>query len=154
MIRRPPRSTLFPYTTLFRSKQDKKQELLNILNVNERLEKILVVLNNEIEILEVEKKIGIKVKSKIDKVQKEYYLKEQLKAIQEELGEDDEDKKEIKKYKTKITKAKLPKDVKERALYELDRLKNNGSYSSEGGVIRTYLDWLIDLPWNKETKDN
>src|SRR3712207_8359662 len=76
MIRRPPRSTLFPYTTLFRSKQDKKQELLNILNVNERLEKILVVLNNEIEILEVEKKIGIKVKSKIDKVQKEYYLKD------------------------------------------------------------------------------
>lgn len=135
-------------------RQSKKQELLEAINVAKRLEKLLVVLKNEIDILKVEKKIGIKVKSKIDKVQKDYYLREQLKAIQEELGEDDEDKKEIKKYKNKITKAKLPKEIKEKALYELDRLKNSGTYSSEGGVIRTYLDWILELPWNNQTDDN
>lgn len=135
-------------------KQEKKQELLEAYDVLERLEKLLIIINNEIDILKLEKKIGIKVKNKIDKVQKDYYLREQLKAIQEELGEEDEDKKEITGYKNKINKAKLPKAVKEKALYELDRLKNNGSYSAEGSVIRTYLDWILDLPWNKETQDN
>jgi ATP-dependent Lon protease len=135
-------------------KGDKKQELLEALDVNERIERLLVIINNEIEILKVEKKIGVRVKNKIDKVQKEYYLREQLKAIQEELGEDDEDKKEINRYKAKINKAKLPKYVKEKALYELDRLKNSGSYTSEGGVIRTYIDWILELPWSNETVDN
>lgn len=135
-------------------KQDKKQELLEAYIVEERLEKLIIFLNNEIDLLKIEKKIGTKVKNKIDKVQKEYYLREQLKAIQEELGEDDEDKKEMSKYKNKINKAKLPKAVKDKALYELDRLKNSGSYSAEGGVIRTYLDWILDLPWNAETEDN
>jgi ATP-dependent Lon protease len=135
-------------------KQDKKQELLEAYDVTKRLEKILIILNNEVEILKIEKKIGVKVKNKIDKVQKEYYLREQMKAIQEELGEDDEDKKEINRYKNRISKAKLPKVVKDKALYELDRLKNTGSYSSEGGVIRTYLDWILELPWNIETNDN
>ncbi len=74
--------------------------------------------------------------------------------MQEELGEDDEDKKEQKKYKSKITKAKLPKDIKAKAIYELSRLKNAGSFSSEGGVIRNYLDWILDLPWNIKTKDH
>ncbi|MCH5138126.1 endopeptidase La [Clostridiaceae bacterium UIB06] len=135
-------------------KQEVKQELLDAYDVEERLEKLLEILTNEVDILKLERNIGIKVKNKIDKVQKEYYLREQLKAIQEELGEDDEDKKEIAKYKNRISKAKLPKPVKEKALYELDRLKNSGSYSAEGGVIRTYLDWILDLPWNAETKDN
>lgn len=135
-------------------KQESKQELLAACDVEERLQKLLGILTNEIDILKLERNIGIKVKNKIDKVQKEYYLREQLKAIQEELGEEDEDKKEITRYKSKINKAKLPKPVKEKALYELDRLKNSGSYSAEGGVIRTYLDWILDLPWNSETKDN
>ena len=135
-------------------KQDKKQELLEAFNVTDRLEKLLVIINNEIEILKLEKKIGVRVKTKIDKVQKEYYLREQLKAIQEELGEDDNEQKEVNKYKNKINKAKLPKAVKEKALYELDRLKNTGGYSAEGNVIRSYLDWILDLPWNTETKDN
>jgi ATP-dependent Lon protease len=134
-------------------KGETKQELIEAHDAKDRLEKLLVVLNNEVDILKIERKIGVKVKSKIDKGQKEYYLREQLKAIQEELGEDDEDKKEITRYKNKINKAKLPKTVKDKALYELDRLKNNGSYSSEGGVIRSYLDWIIELPWNKETDD-
>jgi len=135
-------------------KQDKKQELLEAYDVYVRLTKLLEILKNEVDIIRLEKKIGVKVKSKIDKVQRDYYLREQLKAIQEELGEEDEDKKEIKNYTEKINKAKLPKAVKEKALYELDRLKNSGSYSAEGGVIRTYLDWILELPWTKETKDN
>ncbi len=135
-------------------KQEKKQELLNTYEIEERLQKLLDILINELDILKLERKIGIKVKNKIDKLQKEYYLREQLKAIQDELGEEDEDKKEITRYKNKINKAKLSKAVKEKALYELDRLKNSGSYSAEGGVIRTYLDWILDIPWNNETKDN
>lgn len=135
-------------------KQDKRQELVETYDIEDRLKKLLDILINEVDILKLEKKIGINVKKKIDKVQKDYYLREQLKAIQEELGEEDEDKKEITRYKTKINKAKLPKAVKEKALYELDRLKNSGSYSSEGGVIKTYIDWILALPWNKETKDN
>lgn len=135
-------------------KPEDKQSLLETLNVMERLEKLLVIINKELEIAKIEKRIGTKVKSNIDKVQKEYYLREQLKAIQEELGEYDEDAKEIFTYQEKIAKAKLPKEAKEKAFYELDRLKNSGSYSAEGGIIRTYLDWIIDLPWSKETKDN
>lgn len=135
-------------------KQDKKQELLEAFDVHLRLTKLLEILKNEVDIIKLEKKIGVKVKSKIDKVQKEYYLREQLKAIQEELGEEDDDKKEIRVYTEKISKAKLPKAVKEKAVYELDRLKNSGTYSAEGGVIRSYLDWILDLPWTKETKDN
>lgn len=135
-------------------KGDIKQDLLEVFDIAKRIEKLIVVINNELEILNIEKKIGVRVKSKIDKVQKDYYLREQLKAIQEELGEEDEDKKEITKYKNKIKKAKLPKQAKVRALYELERLKNTGSYSSEGGVIRAYIDWILELPWNVETTDN
>ena len=135
-------------------KQEKKQELLEAYDVAERLTSILLILVSEIDILKIERKIGTKVKNKIDKMQKEYYLREQIKAIQEELGEDDEDKREMNKYKLKINKAKLPKEIKEKALYELDRLKNSGSYSAEGGLIKTYIDWILDLPWNFTTKDN
>lgn len=135
-------------------KQDKKQEILEAVNVSERLEIILEVLNNENEILNVEKEIGNKVREKIDKGQKEYYLREQIKVMQEELGEDDEDKKEQKKYKSKISKAKLPKEVKAKAVHELSKLKNSGSFSSEGSVIRNYLDWILDVPWNVKTEDH
>ncbi|AJA48742.1 Lon protease [Clostridium pasteurianum DSM 525 = ATCC 6013] len=134
-------------------KQDKKQEMLEAITPIDRLEKVLEVLENEVNILEVEKEIGNKVRDKIDKSQKDYYLREQIKIMQEELGEEDEDKKEQKKYKNKIAKSKLPKEVKDKAMYELNKLKNSGSYSSEGGTIRNYLDWILDLPWNVKTKD-
>lgn len=135
-------------------KQEKKQEILEAADPIERLEKVLSVLQSEISILEVEKEIGSKVRENIDKSQKDYYLREQIKAIQEELGEDDEDKKELKRYKARITKAKLPKEAKEKALYELNKLKNAGSYSSEGALIKNYLDWVLALPWNTATKDD
>lgn len=135
-------------------KQEIRQEILEAFNIRERIEKLLVIIKNEIEVQNIEKKIGYKVKRKMDKLQKEYYLREQLKVIQEELGEEDEDKKEIESYENKIKKAKLPKEVRERALYELARLKGAGSYSAEGNVIRTYLDWILELPWGKQTKDN
>ncbi|WP_026884617.1 endopeptidase La [Clostridium akagii] len=135
-------------------KQEKKQEILEATEPIKRLNIILEVLNSEIDILEVEKEIGNKVKDKIEKGQKEYYLREQIKVMQEELGEDDEDIKEQKKYKSRITKAKLPKGIKAKAIYELSRLKNAGSFSSEGGVIRNYLDWILDLPWNIKTEDH
>ncbi|MCY6957076.1 endopeptidase La [Clostridium brassicae] len=139
------------YLTL---KESKKQELLEAYEVYDRLEKLLLIITNEVEILKIEKKIGLKVKSKIDKSQKEYFLREQMRAIQEELGDEDESKKEIEEYSQKISKAKLPKEVKEKALYELNRLNSMGNYSAEGGVIRTYLDCILDIPWNKRTKDN
>ena len=135
-------------------KTEEKQELLEAISLKKRLEQLLVLIKNELEILKIERKIGSKVKSNIDKSQRDYYLREQIRAIQEELGEEDETKKEITRYKSRINKAKLPKEAKERALYELDRLKNSGPYSSEGGIIRTYIDWILDLPWNTFTKDN
>ncbi len=131
-----------------------KQELLEIKELNKRLERILEILKNENEVLRLQKKIGTKVKKRIDKSQKEYYLREQMKIIQEELGEDDESSKEITEYENKIEKAKLPKEVKEKALYELKRLKSTSYYSSESTVIRSYLDWIIELPWKTITKDN
>ncbi|MBW9144583.1 endopeptidase La [Clostridium sp. CM027] len=134
-------------------KPETKQELLETVEVIKRLEKLLFILKNEVEVLKIEKKIGTKVKGRIDKIQKEYYLREQIKAIQEELGEDDEDKREIVEYENKIKKAKLPKEAKEKAIYELNRLKSSGSYSSESGVTKAYLDWILALPFNKVTKD-
>ncbi|WP_027632314.1 endopeptidase La [Clostridium hydrogeniformans] len=143
--------TISSYITL---KLEMKQDILEAAKLEERIEKLILILKNEIEILKLEKKIDIKVKKKIDKLQKDYFLREQLKVIQEELGEDDEGQKEIKEYKKKITKAKLPKEAKEKALYELNKLKNSGGYSSESSNIKTYLDWLLATPWTRETKDN
>lgn len=131
---------------------DKKQGILEELNLIKRVEKILKIINNEIEIMNVEKRIDKKLKNSMDKGQKEYYLREQIKIIQEELGEDDDEKKEIIKYEERIKKAKLPKNVKEKALYELSRLKS-GAGGAEGNVIRNYLDWILDLPWGIKTKD-
>ncbi|ATD55663.1 endopeptidase La [Clostridium chauvoei] len=133
--------------------EDKKQEILQELNVIRRIEKLLAIIENEIDIIKVEKKIGNKLKDSMDKSQREYYLREQIRVIQEELGEDDDDKKELSRYEEKIKNAKLPKYVKEKAKSELSRLKSAGS-SSEGNVIRNYLDWILDIPWNKSTKDN
>ena len=140
--------------TYLNLKYDQKQEILQTIDVKERLQKVLTFLESEIDLVKTEKKIAVKVKSKIDKSQKEYYLREQIKAIQEELGEDYDSKKDIAEYEEKLKKMKMPKSVKERLSYEINRLKSTGSYSSEYSVIKNYVEWVFAMPWNKSTKDN
>ena len=138
------------YLTL---KVEEKQEILEALTAEKRLKKLSDILEKEIEVLNVEKKLQGKVKKQIEKVQKEYYLKEKLRAIQEELGEDEEmSQPELSEYKKKIEEAKLPPEIKEKAEKELARLGQMPTMVAEAAVIRTYLDWLVELPWKKKTK--
>jgi len=134
-------------------KVEQKQEILNEFNPKIRLEKILEILLKEMEILEIEKNINSKVRKQIDKMQKEYYLREQLKAIQSELGDKEGVTGEVEEYKEKLKKAEFPEEVEKKVLKELDRLLKMQSGSAEGSVIRTYLDWIFDLPWSKETEE-
>ena len=134
-------------------KQEDDQRILETFDFYERLELLHEILQKEIELLRIEDRINQKVRKQINKVQKEYYLKEQLKAIQKELGEDDSLLGEIEEYQKKINKMKMPKEVKEKALKEVDRLEKTSAHSAEVSVIRTYLDWIVDLPWDKETKE-
>ncbi|RKD21596.1 ATP-dependent proteinase. Serine peptidase. MEROPS family S16 [Caminicella sporogenes DSM 14501] len=135
-------------------KTEQKQEILEAFDPKDRLEVLYKLLLKEIEILEVEKEINTKVRKQINRLQKEYYLKEQLKAIREELGEDGEYDSEIEEFYERIEKAKLPKEVEKKVYKEIDRLSKLAPGSAEGGVIRTYVNWILDLPWNKKTKDN
>ncbi len=135
-------------------KIEQKQEVLEAFEPKDRLEVLYKILIKEIEILEIERDINSKVKKQMNKLQKEYYLKEQLKAIQEELGEDGGVHEESEEYRERIKKAKLPKKVQEKVLKEVDRLSRMSQGSAEGSVIRTYVDWILDLPWNKQTKDS
>lgn len=134
-------------------KQEDNQKILETLDFYERLEILHGILQKEVELLKIEDKINQRVKKQINKVQKEYYLREQLKAIQKELGEEDDLSVDVEDYKTKVNRIKMPKEVKEKALKEVDRLTKTSPYSAEVGVIRTYLDWIVDLPWDKETKE-
>ncbi len=131
-----------------------KQEILEELNVLVRLKKVLKALQKEIEILELGNKIQSQIKGEIDKTQREYFLREQLKAIQKELGECDEKSVEINELKKKIEEAKMPKEAEEAANKELDRLSKMHPSAAEYTVSRTYLDWLITLPWSISTDDN
>ncbi|HZK35280.1 MAG TPA: endopeptidase La [Bacillota bacterium] len=135
-------------------KTEDKQSILEAFDPIIRLENLYEILIRETEILEIENKINRRVKRQIDKVQREYYLREQIKAIQKELGESDGISEEVKEYKEKIEKANLPEEALEKANKELDRLSRMGQGSAEGSVIRTYLDWITDLPWDVETEDN
>jgi len=130
-----------------------KQEILEAFDPKVRLETLYRILLEEIEILEIEQKIGNRVKSQINKMQKEHYLREQLKAIQKELGEDEGLVEEVDEYKQKLEKLKLPKELKEKVEREIDRLMRLAQSSAESGVIRSYIDWILNLPWNNETKD-
>lgn len=134
-------------------KLDDKQRVLEAVDVSQRLEILCEIVAKEMEILELERKINLRVRKQMEKTQKEYYLREQLKAIQKELGEKDERTAESEEYKQKIEQAKLPQEVKEKALKEVERLEKMPPMAAESGVIRTYLDWLLVLPWNKKTKD-
>ncbi|MGA1846865.1 endopeptidase La [Deferribacter abyssi] len=129
------------------------QEVLEIQNPVERLKKVSDFLNREIAILEVQQKILNEAKGEIDKSQREYFLKEQLKAIRKELGEEDDFQKEIEEFKKGIKKARMPKKVREEAEKQLDRLSKMHPDSAEATVVRTYLEWLVELPWSKSSKD-
>lgn len=130
---------------------EKKQIILETIDVHERIEKLLIFIEEEIQIVQIEKEISNKVKTKIDKSNKEYFLREQIKAIQQELGEDEQGR-EVSKYVSYLRKSKLSKQVKEKAQYEIDRLLK--ANSGDANYIRNYLDWLIALPWGKATKDS
>lgn len=131
-----------------------KQDLLEKVNVKDRMNAIITFLNNEKEVIQLERKIGQRVKQSMERTQKEYYLREQMKAIQKELGEKEGKSSEIEKLKEKIGKAGMPNHVFEAAMKELDRYEKLPGTSAESAVIRNYLDWLIALPWTTETKDD
>ena len=131
-----------------------KQELLEILDVKKRLEKIHQIIEKETSVLSVEKKIRGRVKNQMEKTQREYYLNEQLKAIQKELGEIDEGKDELSSISKSINDARMPKQAKDKCLSELKKLKSMSPMSAEATVVRNYLDWMTELPWSSKSKIN
>ncbi len=134
-------------------KVDDKQVILEALDPRERLEQATRFLKKELEILELGSKIQNRVKEQMSKTQREYFLREQLKAIQQELGQYDEVQAEVEEYTEKIRDAGMPEEVAEKALKELGRLEKMPAQSAETSVIRTYLDWLVGLPWNDESEE-
>jgi len=130
-----------------------KHEILEITDVFKRLERLGEVLSKELEVLELAKKLEDRVKTSVEKSQKEYFLREQMKAIQQELGEKDEKMAEIEAYRAKMDKVNPPPQVKEKVEEELSRLEKMPPMVAESTVVRTYLDWLLDLPWSVETQD-
>jgi len=133
---------------------EEKQLILETLNVKDRLKEATKLVNHQVEILELGSKIQSQVKNDMDKSQREYYLRRQLKAIQQELGETDESKVEIEEYREKIEKGNLPEEAKKEAARELDRLARMHPSSAEYTVASTYLDWITALPWKQSTADN
>jgi ATP-dependent Lon protease len=128
-----------------------KQATLEIVNVGKRLEKVLGLMESEISVLQVEKRIRTRVKRQMEKTQREYYLNEQMKAIQKELG-DGEEKDELGELEDKIKRAKLTKEARDKALHELKKLRQMSPMSAEATVVRNYLDWMLSLPWGKKSK--
>ena len=131
-----------------------KQELLEITDLKKRLERIHSIIEKETSVLSVEKKIRGRVKNQMEKTQREYYLNEQLKAIQKELGEIDEGKDDMKSLSKAIAEAKMPKQAKEKCLSEFKKLKSMSPMSAEATVVRNYLDWMTELPWSNKSKIN
>jgi len=134
-------------------KIEDKQALLDSIGIKERLEKVCEIISREMEILEIERKISGRVRKQMEKTQKEYYLREQLKAIQKELGDKDDKTSEIEEYKKRLEEGNYPESVKEKIEKEIGRLEKMSSMSAETGVIRTYIDWILSLPWDKLTED-
>ncbi len=130
-----------------------KQEVLELLDPTDRLEHLLALLEQEIEILQIESRIRSRVKNQMERSQKEYYLNEQMRAIQKELGEQDEFKQEIAQFEEQIKKKKMSKEATEKAYAELRKLKMMSPMSAEATVVRNYIEWLLSLPWQKGTKD-
>ncbi|MBZ0123470.1 MAG: endopeptidase La, partial [Roseovarius sp.] len=130
----------------------RKQDLLETLSVSERLEKVYGLMQGEMSVLQVEKKIKTRVKSQMERTQREYYLNEQMKAIQKELGDGEEGAGEIAELEAKIAETKLSKEAREKAEGELKKLKSMSPMSAEATVVRNYLDWMLSLPWGKKSR--
>lgn len=152
-IKEPGRLTdiIASYVSL---EQEDNQKLLETYDEYERLKELHKILQEEIELLKIEEQISKRVKTRMNKVQKEYYLREQMRAIKEELGEDGDEDDDIEEYRKEILDLKLEEKIEEKVLKELDRLTKLSPHSPENAVIRSYLDWIIDLPWNEESEDN
>jgi ATP-dependent Lon protease len=144
-------NTVTPYLPV---RVEEKQQILEMTNVRERLERLVVIMRKEIEILELQKTIRSRVEKEMGDTQREFFLREQLKVIQQELGERDERTSEIEEFRQKILAAGMPEEVQERAFKELERLEKMPFAAPEGVVVRNYLDWLVSLPWGTATEDN
>ena len=129
-----------------------RQELLETLSVSERLEKVYGLMQGEMSVLQVEKKIKTRVKTQMERTQREYYLNEQMKAIQRELGDGEEGEGEVAELEARIFDTKLSKEAKEKDDAELKKLKNMSPMSAEATVVRNYLDWILSIPWGKKSR--
>ena len=129
-----------------------KQDILEAVNINDRFDKILNFIQSELDVMQVEKKIRGRVKNQMEKTQREYYLNEQMKAIQKELGEGDDGKDDVQEYEEKIENTKLSKEAREKCYSEIKKLRSMSPMSAESSVIRNYLDWILSVPWGKKTK--
>ena len=149
-----PRQLAYAIATYMRIDLQDAQEILELDDATGKLRKVIALLSKELEVLELGRKIQTEAHSEMEKVQREYFLREQLKAIQKELGERDEQQIEVEELRKKIEEAGMPEEAHKEANRELDRLSKLPTAAAEYGVIRTYLDWLTSLPWNKTTPDN
>jgi ATP-dependent Lon protease len=146
--------TVYTISNFQRMDLNVAQQLLEMDSVSEKLRRLIAILAREVEVLEIGQKIQDEARSEIEKVQREYFLREQLKAIQRELGEGDEQAAEVEEFRKKIEEAAMPEEAGKMARRELDRMARLPTAAAEYGVIRTYLDWLVSLPWSKATPDN
>jgi ATP-dependent Lon protease len=149
-----PLQTVYTIANFQRIALKDAQEILEIDSVYEKLKKMIGLLVRETEVLQIGQKIQNEARGEIEKVQREYFLREQMKAIQRELGENDDQSHEVDEFRKKIDDAKMPEEALKQARQELDRLSRLPTAAAEYGVIRTYLDWLVTLPWAKSTLDN
>src|SRR5262249_51788003 len=142
-----PLQLVYAVATYIRIDLADSQKLLELDSVEEKLRHLTAILSKELEVLELGRKIQTEAQSEMEKMQREYYLREQLKAIQRELGEGDEQTVEVDEFRKKIAEAGMPEEAEKEAVRELDRLSKLPVAAAEYGVIRTYLDWLTSLPW-------
>ena len=131
---------------------EQKQELLEVLSISERLEKLYELMQSEMSVLRVEKKIKTRVKSQMERTQREYYLNEQMKAIQKELGDGEDGQNEVDELEARVNETKLSKEAREKADAELKKLKNTSPMSAEATVVRNYLDWMLSIPWGVKSR--
>jgi len=149
-----PKQLAYAVATYLRMSLQEAQEILELDDVAAKLHKLIALLTREIEVLELGRKIQSEAQAQVEKMQREFFLRQQLEAIRRELGEADEHQMEVEEFRRKIEEAGMPPEARREALRELERMAKLPPASAEYGVIRTYLDWMVSLPWNKTTPDN